>query len=170
MPRALPFLLLSLVFLSFLLGINLFGDLGLGFLFDSVHLIYLILFFLFYLYRIILFPSSSRVRVRVLFSVPFSFPLLFFWILFWIFFSDPNEGLFFSCRASAKMAVWQLSPRGGGGDWGSSDVRHPGLFSICFYPISVRVTHWQPGSGTIVRNHGVPFCNRRSGVSLLAFA
>jgi len=83
-PRALPFLLLSLVFLSFLLGFNRFGDLGLGFLFDSVHLIYLILFFLFYLYRIILFPSSSRVRVRVLFSVPFSFPLLFFWILFWI--------------------------------------------------------------------------------------
>ena len=44
-----------------------------------------------------------------------------------------------------------LSLLGGGGDRGSSDVRHPGLFSICFYPIRVRVTHWQPGSGTDVR-------------------
>ena len=134
MPRALPFLLLSLVFLSFLLGFNRFGDLGLGFLFVSVHLIYLILFFLFYLYRIILFPSSSRVRVRVLFSVPFSFPLLFFWIFFYIFFSDPNGGLFLSCRALAKMAVWQLSPRGGGGDWEFSDVGHPPVFLLFFLP------------------------------------
>ena len=43
-----------------------------------------------------------------------------------------------------------LSPLGGGGDRGSSDVRHPGLFSICFYPIRVRVIHWQPISGTNV--------------------
>ena len=44
-----------------------------------------------------------------------------------------------------------LSPHGGGGDRGSSDVRHPGLFLICFYPIRVRVTHWQLGSDTNVK-------------------
>jgi len=42
-------------------------------------------------------------------------------------------------------------PRGGGGDRGSSDVRHPRSLCRFFYPIRVRVTHWQPGSGTNVR-------------------
>jgi len=93
----------------FLFGVHPNRDLGFGFLFDSVHLIYLILFFLFYLYRIILFPSSSRVRVRVLFSVPFSFPLLFFWILFWIFFSDLNGGLFFP-RAVVVVTRSSVTP------------------------------------------------------------
>ena len=69
MPRALPFLLLSLVFLSFLLGINLFGDLGLGFLFDSVHLIYLILFFLFYCTES--FSSLPRHELGLGFFSPF---------------------------------------------------------------------------------------------------
>ena len=67
--RALPFLLLSLVFLSFLLGINLFGDLGLGFLFDSVHLIYLILFFLFYCTES--FSSLPRHELGLGFFSPF---------------------------------------------------------------------------------------------------
>ena len=58
-------------------------------------------------------------------------------------FSDLNTDvlLLFSCRAPVRTAVRHLSPLGGGGDRGSSDVRHPGLFSICFYPIRVRVTH-----------------------------
>ena len=68
-PRALPFLLLSLVFLSFLLGFNQFGDLGLGFLFDSVHLIYLILSFLFYCTES--FSSLPRHELGLGFFSPF---------------------------------------------------------------------------------------------------
>ena len=93
-PRALPFLLLSLVFLFSSRIQPIWGSrVRVSVRFGSSHLFDSFLSFL--LYRIILFPSSSRVRVRVLFSVPFSFPLLFFWILFWIFFSDLNGGLFF---------------------------------------------------------------------------
>ena len=96
---------------------------------------------------------SARVRVRVL---EILFPFLF---------SDPNTDLFCSCRAPVRTAVRHLFPCGGGGDRGSSDVRHPGPFSLCFYPVRVRVTQRQPGSDTIVRiiDVYISVCNRRSG-------
>ena len=83
------------------------------------------------------FPElSARVRVRVL---EILFPFLYF-------FSDPNTDLFFlavsvrhfSCAVAVVTGVPVTSAT-------------PSPFSLCFYPVRVRVTQRQPGSATIVR-------------------